>query len=190
MNPLRTSSWLRWVLALSLLFNLGFLTAFSVQWVCRTYCRQAEVPGESCQLYDHLHLTSEQRARADQARQRLLTDVGHLQQRLAAERKALMTLLLAPEPDSPAIQAQLERIVQAQSAVQRRVIDHFLTERRQLPPEQREAFQNVIRTWVCPRVGGGLAGDACGTECEDCISPETPDCSDHLSEKPNPDSIQ
>jgi hypothetical protein len=191
MNPLHaTFPWTRWVLALSLLFNAGFLTAFTVQWVCHRPGEDRMAAGEPCRLYSHLHLSPEQQARADRERRRLLADVGRLQQRLAVEREALMALLLSPDPDPPAIQGQLARISEAQTAVQQRVIDHYLAERRQLPPEQRQAFQSVIRTWVCPRVGGGLAGEACGIGCGDCALPETTAPPTHSAKKPISDTTQ
>ena len=165
-----TPVWARWLLALSLLFNLGFLTAFSVRWACSRMCGGATPAAGNCPLYEQLRLEPGQRARAEQEKKRLMQDVRQLQHRLAGEREALMGLLLSPEPDPAAIDRQLTRIADAQAAVQRRVVDHFLTERRELTPAQRQAFQEVIRGWVCPRVGGGTVGDACATGCGDCPS--------------------
>lgn len=176
MRLMETSpAWARWLLALSLLFNLGFLTAFSVRWACSRMCGTAKSPAGNCLLFDTLRLEPGQRARAEQEKQRLIQDVQQLQDRLSGEREALMGLLLSPEPDPAAIDRQLDRISQAQAAVQRRVVDHFLAERRELTPAQRQAFQEVIRGWVCPRVGGGTVGDACAAACGNCGSeaPET-----------------
>lgn len=160
--------WARWLLALSLLFNLGFLTAFSVRWACSRMCGEPRTAAGNCPLYEQLRLEPGQRARAEQERQRLMHDVRQLQAHLAGDREALMDLLLSPEPDSASIDRQLAQISEAQAAVQRRVVDHFLAERRELTPAQRQAFQEVIRGWVCPRVGAGTLGDACGAACGDC----------------------
>jgi len=161
-------AWARWLLALSLLFNLGFLTAFSVRWACSRMCGEPKAAAGNCPLYEQLRLEPGQRARAEQERRRLMHDVRQLQARLAGDREALMGLLLSPEPDPAAIDGQLARISAAQAAVQRRVVDHFLAERRELTPAQRQAFQEVIRGWVCPRVGAGALGDACAAGCGDC----------------------
>lgn len=168
--------WARWLLGLSLLFNLGFLTAFSVRWTCNRLCGEAKTPAAGCLLYDRLRLEPGQRARAEQEKMRLMQDIRQLQGRLSGERETLMGLLLSPEPDPAAIDRQLARISEAQAAVQRRVVGHFLAERRELTPAQRQAFQEVIRGWVCPRVGGGTVGDACAGACGDCgpaAAPET-----------------
>jgi hypothetical protein len=163
-----TPAWARWLLALSLLFNLGFLTAFSVRWACDRMCAQPKAAGGNCPLYEQLRLEPGQRARAEQEKRRLMQDVRQFQSRLAGDREALMGLLLSPEPDPAVIDRQLARISESQAAVQRRVVDHFLAERRELTPAQRQAFQEVIRGWVCPRVGGGTLEDACAAECGDC----------------------
>jgi uncharacterized membrane protein len=162
-----TPVWARWLLALSLLFNLGFLTAFSVRWACSHWRGGEKTSAGDCPLYEQLRLEPGQRARAEQEKKRLMQDVRRLQHRLAGEREALMTLLLSPEPDSAAVDRRLARICETQAAVQRRVVDHFLAERRELSPAQRQAFQEVIRGWVCPRVGGGTIGDACAPGCGD-----------------------
>ena len=165
-----TPAWARWLLALSLLFNLGFLTAFSVRWACGRMCGEPKAAAGNCPLYEQLRLEPGQRARAEQEKRRLMQDVRQFQSRLAGDREALMGLLLSAEPDAAAIDRQLGRISEAQAAVQRRVIDHFLAERRELTPAQRQAFQEVIRGWVCPRVGAGALGDACAAGCGDCPS--------------------
>lgn len=174
-------AWARWLLALSLLFNLGFLTAFSVRWACSRVCGQAKSAG-SCLLFDQLRLEPGQRARAEQEKKRLMQDIRQLQGRLSSEREALMGLLMSPEPDLAAIDRQLARISGAQSAVQRRVVDHFLDERRELTPAQRQAFQEVIRGWVCPRVGGGTVEDACAAACGDCAPATAPATSSRKSD--------
>jgi Spy/CpxP family protein refolding chaperone len=152
-------------LIISLAFNAGFGTTFGVRSYRHPGRGGGPGPGAPCQGFrDRLNLTAEQEARMNAARERLFLQVAEVRRRLAAERETLGSLLAASEPDRNAIGLQLDRITELQRQLQQHVIDHVFEEKEVLSPEQREAYNEVIRQRVCPWGGRGPEGLPGGCE--------------------------
>ena len=148
-----------WLLVLvSLAFNVGFGTTFGVR-TYRHYCRAGGDGNGNARrsLQEALNLSPEQTAQMDDARAKLLLQVDELRQQLSVEREALAELVTAGEPDSAAMATQLDSVASLRREIQRRVLEHLLEMKKLLRPEQREAFDEVIRRHIFPRNGHGHA---------------------------------
>lgn len=159
MRPLispRNGLWL--LVIVSLAFNVGFGTTFGVR-TYRHYCRGGgDGNGKARRsLRETLNLSPEQTAQMDAARKKLLVQVDELRQQLSVEREALAELVTAGEPDLAAMATQLDSVASLRREIQQRVLEHLLEMKKLLRPEQREAFDEVIRRHIFPRNGHGHA---------------------------------
>lgn len=155
MRPLispRNGLWL--LVIVSLAFNVGFGTTFGVR-TYRHHGRGGEHGNSSARrsLHEALNLSTEQTAQMDAAREKLLGQVDELRQQLGVESEALAELVTADEPDSAAMAAQLDSVASLRRQIQQRVLEHFLEVKELLRPDQREAFDEVIRRHIFPRKG-------------------------------------
>jgi hypothetical protein len=134
-----------WLLIISIAFNLGFGATYGA----KTYGPGAGPPrrgaglggGTMSMVYldENLDLTSAQEAQFRLINEALITEIDALRQELREARIALSQLL-----------------------GQELVVDHLLQEKRLLRPDQVEAFNEVIKSRVCPGYGMGGGGKGRG----------------------------
>ncbi len=153
------------LLIVSLAFNVGFgstLAVHKVRQMCGGRCGGPAMGPALCQshLFDSIDLSREQTQQFTRAQEALMTDVAAWRKACAAERAKLGELLTADKPDQDAIQAQLDRISELQRGVQARVVEHLLSQRKQLTPEQRTRYDELISQRICP-CDGAEAGKPC-----------------------------
>jgi hypothetical protein len=67
-----------------------------------------------------------------------------------------------PQLDPNAVTGQLDAISATQREAQELVVDHLLQEKRLLRLDQLDAFNEVIKTRVCPGYGMGGGGQGRG----------------------------
>jgi len=160
------------LLIVSLAFNVGFGSTLAVQKVrqmCGGRCSGPGMGPALCQshLFDAIDLSPEQNQQFAAAQEALMADVAALRNELMSERAKLGEFLTADTPDQDAIQAQLDRISALQRRVQGRVVEHLLSQRQQLTPEQRTQYDELISQRICP-CGGTGTGKPCETHGAGC----------------------
>jgi uncharacterized membrane protein len=156
---------LRWILAVSIVFNLCFLAAYALGQARTKLRPMSQKP--LTDLPADLQLSPDQRNAYREDCARVFVQVEPLQKEMAVGRQALMDLVMADKPDETAISAQLDAIAGLQRKVQSLVIAHILKEKTSLRPEQRDAFNRMLKQRLCPKafgerdVLGGPMGNGC-----------------------------
>jgi len=157
-----------WLLIISIAFNLGFGATYGA----KTYGPGAGPPrrgtglggGTMSMVYldENLDLTSAQEAQFRLINEVLITEIDALRQELREARIALSQLLGEARFDPQALTGQLDAISATQREAQELVVGHLLQEKQLLRPDQIEAFNEVIKTRVCPGYGMGGGGQGRG----------------------------
>ena len=157
-----------WLLIISIAFNLGFGATYGA----KTYGPAAGPPrrgaglggGTMSMVYldENLDLTPQQQAQFRLINEALITEIDALRQELREARIVLSQLLGEPQLDPQALTGQLDAISATQREAQELVVGHLLQEKRLLRPDQIEAFNEVIKTRVCPGYGMGRGGKGRG----------------------------
>jgi Spy/CpxP family protein refolding chaperone len=157
-----------WLLIISIAFNLGFGATYGA----KTYGpgagpapRGAGLGGGAMSMVyldENLDLTPAQEAQFRLINEALFTEIETLRQELREARIALSQLLGESQLDPNAVTGRLDAISATQREAQELVVDHLLQEKRLLRPDQIEAFNEVIKTRVCPGYGMGGGGQGRG----------------------------
>jgi len=84
-------------------------------------------------------------------------DMADLKSQLANERDTLASLLEDTESSDQAVLSQVEKVVEAQGRIERRVVDHLLKIRKHLSPDQRRKLFDLVARRV-RRQGRGPGG--------------------------------
>lgn len=137
MRPQVKSTVIFSILGLSLALNIA-----TVPWSVRGLARGT---AEDDCLLDRLDLDAEQQRRLAAMRRKMLEKRRAYQQRAAAIKTALAEEISTAPKETQALSAQLERYVANQAAMQREVAKHLLGVRAMLRPDQREAFEVLLR---------------------------------------------
>jgi Spy/CpxP family protein refolding chaperone len=117
------------------------------------YARQRWGKEEIRGYLDLIDLTTAQRCRVEEIRERFLPKVAGIRQRLRERRLALADLLFAVPLDRERIQAAVGEIARLQLELEGEVIEHIIEENGLLTPDQQRQFHDVIVQQFC---GGGL----------------------------------
>lgn len=125
---------LGYVLALSLLVNVGVLAAAA--WHARGQA-PADVPRA-------LGLSAEQRQRWETLEQPFLADLDRGWREVAQHRELLIRELFRDQPDAGRVEAQRSRIAELQAMQQKRVIAQLLGERELLDARQRALLLELL----------------------------------------------
>lgn len=158
MLPTR-DNWRTWALVVSLGFNVGFVTAFSVGQYRHHWGRgETEEASSLPSLRDELNLTAEQREQMERLSRGLFEELDQLQRELGTQEEQLARMLAGPEIDQTLISSELDKIAAIQRTVQQKILLNLLEQRRLLRPEQREIFNQVIRRHINPRGNGSGNG--------------------------------
>jgi Spy/CpxP family protein refolding chaperone len=113
-------------------------------------------------LDENLDLSAQQQAQFRSINEALITEIDALREELREARIALAQLLGEARLDPQALTGQLDAISATQREAQELVVDHLLQEKRLLRPDQVEAFNEVIKSRVCPGYGMGRGGQGRG----------------------------
>ncbi|MFQ5496140.1 MAG: Spy/CpxP family protein refolding chaperone [Phycisphaerae bacterium] len=96
------------------------------------------------ELYRWLELTAQQQRSVEQADASFAQDGRVLTGELRAERETLAGLLMKPDVSDDVIRAQLERVIDREVTLERRVSEFVLRIRRHLNPEQRLKLMELV----------------------------------------------
>ncbi|MHC4128671.1 MAG: Spy/CpxP family protein refolding chaperone [Planctomycetota bacterium] len=156
-----------WLLIISIAFNLGFGATYGAKTYgpAGTGGGRAGLGGGTMSLtglHENLNLTPQQQAELQRINEALLLEIDTLRGELGDARVALSQLLGEAQLDPEAVRVQLDAISATQRDAQQLVVDHLLQEKQVLNAEQLEAFNEVIRTRVCPGYGRGGNGQGRG----------------------------
>ena len=113
--------------------------AFAATWLVRAQASStAPAADATSPLAEWLTLTIEQRERIGQLDPRYREVAAELAEVLHQDRQALAELLESDEATDMQILEQVERVIDAHNALERRVAEHLVTMRHALEPEQRQ----------------------------------------------------
>lgn len=125
---------LGYVLALSLLVNVGVLAAAG--WHAR-----GEAPADVPRV---LGLSAEQRQRWENLERPFLADLDRGWREVAQHRELLIRELFRDQPDAGRVEAQRSRIAELQTLQQKRVIAQLVGERELLDARQRGLLLELL----------------------------------------------
>ncbi|MHC4445209.1 MAG: periplasmic heavy metal sensor [Planctomycetota bacterium] len=153
-NKIKTILWA--ILTISLAFNIGFISTF----VVRTFDRrrphhQPPKRHEFRPLHERLDMTPAEQKAMRVGQDKLFQDMEEFRRTLIDGQRRLAELVTASEPDSEAIDLQLEKIASIQKQAQGRLIEHLLEQKSSLTPEQQESFNEFIRHDLLRHISGG-----------------------------------
>jgi Spy/CpxP family protein refolding chaperone len=140
------------LLIISLAFNLGACLAVAVQVRGDRGAdrRDDDRKRHRKHLSDKLNLSPEQEEVVAASRERLFEELRGMKGRLHEESDALAELLTADEIDSDAISEQVARVAAVRNEMQERLVEHLLTVREVLGPDQRESFREFTGKVLSP----------------------------------------
>ncbi len=101
--------------------------------------------GVWCPLHRELNVTPEQWAEIEPRLVAFQASVCELLEQADAIRLEVIDLLAAPEPDRDAIRARQDAILATKRAIQAKVVDHLLAEKRTLEPDQQIRLFELLR---------------------------------------------
>ena len=110
-------------------------------------------------LSDWLDLSAAQRDAVREADPSFETESATLTARLRDDRAQLAKLLVASDSADEAIRTQLERVIDTEVTLERRVSEFVLTIRGELTAEQRARLMGYIADGLRTKAGDHLAGD-------------------------------
>lgn len=129
------------LLLFSLALNLAVLGIVAI----RRLAHVRREPPAMIDLRAELKLAPDQERSFDELRDRFHGAREEHQRAMGAIRTALLHELLAEHPDRTRIDGLLADIARHQGEVQRRLVDHLIDERALLHPEQRPAFEAIMK---------------------------------------------
>lgn len=127
---------LGYLLALSVLFNLGALAAAGYQSL-RSEQQTTDIPKV-------LALDAGQARRWKELDAAFVSELDSGWREIGHQRETLIRAVFADQPDPNAIEATRARIAELQANQQRRVIAQLLQEKQLLAPAQREALMKLL----------------------------------------------
>lgn len=146
--------WLLYLVIFSLALNAGTIGAFAY---LRYQDRQAAALQEELpplpfrEMWRRLDLDQEQRRTLRQLAPEHRGRVRALRGELAEKRRELFTLLRSADaPAWPAVQTKIREVSELQGKLEEEVIHHLLTVQKQLKPEQRAIFADMLEQRLRP----------------------------------------
>jgi Spy/CpxP family protein refolding chaperone len=158
------------LVVLSVAMNLAFIGVWGFHAVgsrCRRggSCRDmSEKGGIWCPLHRELGIDQKQWEQIEPRLVEFRKASQAVCQEVNSRRAEMIGLIAAPESDSEAIRAKQEEILAGQRKMQELTINHLLTEKKILKPEQQEAFFRMFRQ----RSGCAGHGPMMNTPGEEC----------------------
>jgi len=172
------------LMILSVSLNIAFLSVWLVHAVPTLFDRpqtsKETEPNDLIwsPLHRELGLKEEQWKQIEPHLTEFKKSVQEQCQKISALRMEMMDLLASPHVELEAVQAKQEEIVEAQRRMKTLVIEHLLTEKKMLTPQQQDKLFDMIRAqsqcsgrgpllWPGPVKGiGEVLRDGAGSEGE------------------------
>jgi len=139
------------LIVLSVALNIavvGVWAAHAIRghWTAPDRCGHRDGPeGVSCPLHRRLNVTDEQWQRLGPRFEQFRRGSQALCQEVTRRRGELIDLVASPEGDRQAIAAKQEEILAGQRKMQQLVIEHLLTEKEILTPQQQKELFDLLR---------------------------------------------
>lgn len=134
------------ILILSLGLNLGVLVTFGRHWLFRREFRKG--PGESSwlkrKMQKDLKLTDDQVAFMEQDRKNTGQEIKSIKEELKKKRGELFSLLDTDPVDSTKVNKLIDSISVLQAKIEKTVVGHLVTMKKNLTPEQQQKFKAII----------------------------------------------
>lgn len=134
------------ILILSLGLNIGILARFSYHWLNRKGYR--ERPRESSwmrkKMQKELCLSEAQVCFMEQNRKNIDQELKSIKQELKRKRVELFTALDTEPVDQAKINKLIDTISVLQAKIEKTVVGHLVTMKKNLTPEQRQKFREIM----------------------------------------------
>jgi Spy/CpxP family protein refolding chaperone len=147
--------WLLYLVIFSLALNVGTIGAFA--YLRHQDRREAIVVKEALpplpvrEMWRRLDLDQEQRRRLREALPDHRRRVRDLERELVEKRRELFAMLKAEAaPSWPVVQVKIRDISELQGKLEEEVVRYLVAMQRQLRPEQREVFVNILEQRLRP----------------------------------------
>ena len=153
-------NWLLYLVIFSLALNFGTIGTFiylHYQDQAQRLSRDLPPPLPMRELWQTLKLDETQRQAVRGLFAQHRAKVEAIRSELFQRRQELFDLLRAETPALPAIHAKIEEISAAQGKLEEELVRHLLEFRKELKPEQRTAFLNLVQARLdkaCSPIGG------------------------------------
>ena len=129
----------------SVVLNIAFITGYAF----RRFRQQPEP------AYDELDLTRQQRVRLEAAQQQLFERIQNIGQSMLELHSQLIDVVAGEDRDSGVLQAKLAEIREGQRTMLQTIVNHLLTEKEILTPQQRARYFASLRDQVRGREHAG-----------------------------------
>ena len=153
-------NWLLYLVIFSLALNFGTIGTFvylHYQDQAQRLSRELPPPLPMRELWQTLKLDETQRQAVRGLFAQHRAKVEEIRRELFQRRQELFELLRAETPALPVIHAKIEEISASQGKLEEELVRHLLEFRKELKPEQRTAFLNLVQTRLdkaCGPMGG------------------------------------
>jgi len=137
------------LILLSVALNVAFVVIWAAHAVpthLRAWRGPAHEEGVWCPLHRRLGATEAQWREIEPRLAEFQNSARTVCDELNRARGEMIDLIAAPEPDREAIRAKQEEILAGQRRMQQLAIEHLLTEKQLLRPEQQEQLFQMIRS--------------------------------------------
>ncbi len=153
-------NWLLYLVIFSLALNFGTIGTIVYQRYqdqAQRQARELPPPMPMRDLWQTLKLDENQRRAVHGLFLQHRAKVEGIRRELFQRREELFTMLKAETTDLTAIHAKIGEISAAQGKLEEELVRHLLEFRKQLKPDQRDAFLNLVQTRLekaCGPMGG------------------------------------
>ena len=150
-------NWLLYLVIFSLALNFGTIGTFvylHYQDQAQRLSRDLPPPLPMRDLWQTLKLDETQRQAVRGLFSQHRAKVEAIRSELFQRRQELFELLKAETPALPVIHAKIEEISASQGKLEEELVRHLLEFRKELKPEQRTAFLNLVQTRLDKALGG------------------------------------
>ncbi len=173
-----------WLLAVSVLANVAFLTGY----VCRTGCNWTaqqtpepvatpDVPAEAAapanpdrfvaELGKFTSLSTQEAQRIADSRVQLMKTLEPIKVEMKEMKQRLVDLMTVDAPDLAGLRRVTQNITDAQLLIQDKTVDHLVEIRNGLNGEQRSAFDRMLKNRMCPNP---MCTGSCVGSCPGCAA--------------------
>jgi Spy/CpxP family protein refolding chaperone len=150
-------NWLLYLVIFSLALNVGTIGTIAYlryQDQAQRLSREMPPPLPMRELWRTLELDETQRQAVRGLFKQHRAKVEEIRKELFQRRQELFELLKAEPPAMAAIHAKIEEISASQGNLEEELVRHLLEFRKELKPEQRTAFLNLVQTRLDKALGG------------------------------------
>ena len=154
------------ILALSLGLNVAFVSTCAVRQFGGGGCiaRRPPTKGHNEEIWSLLHrelgVTKKQWEKIEPHLREFQRKLRARHKRIQKVRNGMLEVLSAPEVDRKAIEKQQKKVLRAFRKTQDLVLEHILTERKLLTPEQQKKLFDMLRRRMQAAPPGGPKGGA------------------------------